>query len=406
MRSREDRILDVIRKHDRAAADAVNRKSISSFFTPLADCLLDSDRGVLAKILPFAACMGSTGEGERRFLADRFEVSIVVTSHARQMNFSDSTTIHECLLVCRRKAGQDRGGTVFVSLSRMPGNAEEAIAVADAIAAGTLGGEWGRCIRWPRSRVEAGDWSPVQWLDGVLAEVAYAMADLSTLRPLRELAHIGPAHVRTEMRNPLIDPSDGPYRVLWRHESDERRTMRSSHEFSVAAKPGKERAAQRSQLKAGRLLVANRLRTTVVHVSAVLLDQPALGSAWTPVRPRKTSRKPLLVQQAWCAWLNSTPGVLAFMHRRGRTLTYPNFMPNKLQSLPCPDPSKADLEPLAKAYQAFREQPLLPWRRMNECPVRAALDDAAADATGLDRHKVADWRRRLSQEPTIRGHGE
>ena len=400
MRLREEWILDAMRKHDHEAAAAVTRKTLSTFFTPLADSLLRRERGVLAKVLPFAASVSSTGAHERRFLADRFEVSIVVTSHAG--SFSAATSIHECLLVCRRRPKAERRDTLFATLCRLPENADEAVEVAEEIRSGRLGSKWGACYTWPRDRVEAGDWSASQWMDGVLADAAHSMSAVPGLRPLGALANVGPAHVRADMRNPLNDPSDGPYRVLWRHRTAERRTMRSAHDFSVGAKAGRERKAAGAWSKASRLLIGNKLRMTVARVAAVLLDSPAVGSAWTPASPRPGfTVDGLLVPQAWCAWLNSTPGLLGFLHRRGRTLDYSDFMPNKLNSLPCPDPSQIDLAPLARAYGDLRDRQMEPWPRMDGCPVRAALDDVAAEAVGLNRETVADWRRRLVREPTI-----
>ena len=286
----------------------------------------------------------------------------------------------------------------------MPKNADEAVEVAEGIRSGMLAAKWGACYRWPRERIEAGDWSASQWMDGVLAEAAHSMAALPGLRPLGVLANVGPAHVRSAMRNPLNDPSDGPYRVLWRHRTADRTTMRSMHEFSVDAKPGKEREAERAWAKASRLLIANKLNTTGARIAAVLLDCSAVGSAWTPASPRTAlTSNQLIVLQAWCAWLNSTPGLLGFLHRRGRKLTYADFMPNKLNSLPCPDPQQIDLVPLANAYEELCGHPLHPWPRMDECHVRAALDDVTAEVMGLDRETVAEWRRRLVREPTIGG---
>ncbi len=402
MRSREDFILAEMREHDPEAANAITKKTLRTFFTPLADSLLHKDRGVLAKVLPFAASVSSTGRHERRFLADRFEVSVVVTSHAG--SFSAATRIHECLLVCRRRTREHRRDTLFATLRRMPENADQAVEVAEQILSGDLEVSWGTCYRWPRDRIEAGDWSASQWMDGVLAEAAHSMSVLPGLRPLGSLANVGPAHVRSDMRNPLSDPSDGLYRVLWRHRTADRQTMRSTHEFSVGAKPGREREADRAWGKASRLLIANKLNTTGARIAAVLLDDPAVGSAWTPASPKNRYGRGLrVVIQAWCAWMNSTPGLLGFLHRRGRKLTYADFMPNKLKSLPCPDPSQINVAPLATAFKELCELALQPWPRLDECPVRAALDDIAADAVGLDRKTVADWRHRLVLEPTIGG---
>ena len=399
MRAREDEILAVLRREDPDAADAITRKTLSTFFTPLADCLLKPDQGVLAKVIPFAACVALTGEDERRFLADRFEVSIVVTSHAKQLNFSGNTRIHECLLVCRRKPKHKRKKTLFVALSRMPANAEQAIEVADAIASGKLPSKWGGSFCWPSDRVQAGDWSACQWLDGTLAEAAHAISELPTMRPLGELAHVGPAHVRSDVRNPLDDLSRGPYRVLWTHKTGERTTMGATHEYSVAAKTGRIRQADMAWQKASRILLANKINTNSSRVAAVFLDAPAMGSVWTPITPH--GRSSLAVQRAWCAWFNSTPGLLGFLHRRGRKLTYSDFMPNKLQSMPCPDPSKTHLNELGKIFSSLRKRQLLPWPDMDKCLARAALDNAVATTAGLDRDQIADWRARLATEPSV-----
>ena len=104
MRKREDLILAILAKKDPVAAAAITRKTVRTFFSPLADYLLRRNCGTLATIIPYAACSSSTGKGERRFLADRFEVSIVVTSHdPSHLSFSENTSIHECLVVCHRK---------------------------------------------------------------------------------------------------------------------------------------------------------------------------------------------------------------------------------------------------------------------------------------------------------------
>lgn len=44
---------------------------------------------------------------------------------------------------------------------------------------------------------------------------------------------------------------------------------------------------------------------------------------------------------------------------------------------------------------------LLPWPRMEECPARAKLDEAAACVSGLDPTVIADWRTRIVGEPTV-----
>ena len=159
-------IRDRLQRRDDSAGRVLSINSIQTFFVPLAERLLHSRRGVLATVLPVAGCTGGSGLAERRFLAERFHIERIVTTHdPRRIAFSENTTIHECLLICRRHPGQDRPPTEFVSLARMPATAEEAVQAADAISARSCA-EWGRRCVWPTRRVQAGDWTPVQWYDG------------------------------------------------------------------------------------------------------------------------------------------------------------------------------------------------------------------------------------------------
>ncbi len=99
-------------QRDPMAGAAVTANSIRTFFTPLADSLLRKEEATLAMVIPTTACTGSSGAAERRFLAERFRIETVVTSHdPRRPNFSENTAIHESLLICRRfrRGGGYRG---------------------------------------------------------------------------------------------------------------------------------------------------------------------------------------------------------------------------------------------------------------------------------------------------------
>ena len=406
MRKREDTISRIIADQDPFAGKALSRKTIAPFFTVLSDYLLKNDQGTLAKVVPWAACVNAESAGERRFLAERFEVSTVVTSHdPLHLGFSENTSIHECLVVCRRKPKANREDTLFVSLLRMPSTAGEAIEAAEDILSGGTS-KWLKSARWPKELVDRGDWSPTQWLNSQLARFAHELSSHSMLKPLGEMARFGPAHVRNDLLNPYSDPSDGPYRVLWRHQTAKLQTMCATWEAEVAAKhASKKKAAATLWPQASRLLIGNKLQTSATRVASVLLDEPALGSQWTPISPIMgvDGGLSLKVQKAWCVWLNSTLGVLGFLHRRGRKLTYSDFMPKMLQSLPCPDPRTSNINRLADTYDEFRSMPLRPWKLMAECPIRHELDNVAADVIGIDRYEVGEIRTAIAHEPTVSG---
>ena len=165
-------------------------------------------------------------------------------------------------------------------------------------------------------------------------------------------------------------------------------------------KPDRADYAKHLQGKASHLLVANRLYTYQARVSACYASVPLLGSAWTPVRPM--SPNPAF-ERALCAWWNSTPGILTMLHARARKLTYPRFALASLRALLVPDPNRVDIDPLADAFAATRAEALRPWPQMDDCPNRAILDQAAAQVLRIDGRVIADWRKRIANEPTVSG---
>ena len=169
MQRHELDIRDQLLMRDDSAGRVITINSIQTFFTPLAEGLLNAKQGVLGSVMPVTACIGAAAAAQRRFLAKRFHVERILTTHdPRRIAFSENTGIHECLLICRRHSREDRPPTEFISLRRMPASAEEAVEIAEAIAAGQ-GRDWGQTCIWPAERVKAGDWTPVQWYDGELA---------------------------------------------------------------------------------------------------------------------------------------------------------------------------------------------------------------------------------------------
>ena len=405
VQTRKLEIKAQINAPDPSASGLIDSNSVRTFFTPLADALLRKDTGVLGKILPTTACTSTSGVDERKFLAERFHIDFVVTSHDPKCpNFSVSTTIHESLLVCRRRsANEPRRPTTFIALNRMPQTAGE---VADWVAAvhAEQGHQLHRVFEWPAARVAEGDWTPCQYYDGVLAALASDIDAVEVMTPLGRVALVEPGGQR--LRDAFMNPRDGhaaaDYSVVWTHGTNERRTMRSFSDFSTEPKPDKrEYATQVLWPKASQLLIACKINPQAIRVAGIHLAQAALGQPFIPVTPLPTIQAPEPTLKAWCAYLNSTPAVLSLMNRRQKKLTYADYSLDQLRSIPVPDPAKCDLAPLLDAFRELGNADLLPWPQMDECAARAGLDEAAAQVVGIDAAKIADWRERLVREPTI-----
>ena len=384
----------------------IDSNSVRTFFTPLVDALLRKDAGVLGTILPTTACTSTSGVNERRFLAGRFHIDLVVTSHDPKCpNFSFGTSIHESLLVCRRRTGNERRQpTTFVALRQMPRSADE---VADWLAAfddGKLHPVHRQCD-WPSALVAEGDWTPCQYWDGRLAALARNVDALETMTPLGSVALVEPGgrRLRDAFENPLDQSMrHASYPVVWTHETNERRTMRSFSDYNTEPKPAKrDYATDVLWPKASRLLVACKIRASRIRVAAIHTPVPVLGQPFIPVTPLPSVEHPAETLAAWAAYLNSTPAVLSFLNRRQKALDYSDYSLDQLRSMPVPNPAKCDLAPLATAFRELGDADLLPWPRMNECSARARLDAAAGECLGLRPETVADWRERIVREPTV-----
>ena len=405
IQSRKLEIRSQINASDPAASALIDSNSVSTFFTPLADALLRKDRGVLGKILPTTACTSTSGINERKFLADRLHIDLVVTSHdPKRPNFSVSTAIHESLLICRRRAANEpRRATTFISLNHMPQTANEAAEWVAAVHAGKKH-RLHRMFKWPAARVAEGDWTPCQYLDGALAALACNIDALDATTPLGSLALIEPGG--RQLRNAFLNPLDhrlpqANHQVVWTHKTNDRRTMRSFSDYRTEPKPDKRHyATEVLWPRASRMLIACKINPQAIRVAAIHLPQAMLGQPFIPVTPLPAIPMPAALM-AWCAYFNSTPAVVSLMNRRQKKLTYADYSLDQLRSVPVPDPTKCDLSPLVDAFRELGNAELLPWPQMDQCPTRAQLDEAAAHVLDIDPAEIANWRERLVREPTI-----
>ena len=401
IQKREQKVVNFIRQRDPEAGRAIDHTNASSFFTSLADMLLKKETGVLAKVLPTTALTNASGKQERMFLANRFQIETIITSHdPYRINFSENTKIHESLLIARRPSGQKP--TRFISLGRMPTDAHEAMLLANMINSDKISGEWGRECEWPWERVREGDWQVALFYDEALAEAYYDLAALNgtRLNLAGNACKIEPAGQRVRdafSRNSKLDTS-WKTPVLWDHQTDVRTTMAAEPDVVATPKRGREKYARSLIKKASRLVISGRLYTYAVRTAACYTEEPVLGSAWVPVT--SLSKTPHF-DQALCAWWNSTPGILTMLHAKSKKLTYPAYSLDLLRKLLIPNPRNVDVSPLIDVFAKTHQQVLKPWKEMDTCPVRASIDEAAAQVLHIDGTKIADWRKRITLEPTV-----
>ena len=392
-------IKEHLERRDGATRGVVTANSIGTFFTPLADMLLNDRQGTLAKVIPTTACTNTSGVAERRFLAERFHVETIVTSHdPRRPNFSENTAIHESLLICRRRTGGDGSAdkpTRFIALRIMPSTPAEAIEAVDAIEAGDAG-KWITIFEQPSARIRHGDWRPCQFLDPELVSAALQLEEEKRLVPLQPRYRLGPAGRRIRDAFCPVDDGDEGYRVFWSRSKDLRITMEAAPEQTVADK--KEKLASLYRKQAGHVLLAAKFNTLSGRVLAIFSNQTALGSMWVPIQAENMS---LTEAKALCAWFNSTLGALGFFMRRSATLMNPSFSQAELATLRIPEFKTTNPDMLAEAYERTKRKLVKPWKNAVDDDMRDHLDQAAAVTTGIKIETIRCLRARISREPTI-----
>ena len=388
---------------------AIDQAAIRTFFTPIADILL-REHGALAIVVPFTACTGASGKDERDLLIDpdRFHLEMVVTSHDnRRIYFSENTNIHESLVVARRPTPETRGQrTAFVSLAENPASASEAHFLAEAIRQALDGdnsllANYGAIAWRSPEQLHARPWNAVCFYDQSLADAYDALLDNPMLSAIGNFAEVEPEGRRIRDAFKKAQRRQNPdMRALWAHKSARQIAMRTAPDEFLVAKKGMQDYAKHLWARRSNLLVVNRMRLNLTQTPAVFSDEAVLGSGFVPVSPVGDNGEE--VCKAWCVWLNSTFGVIAFLNTRQKNLTYPNFSLDGLRSLPVPDPTQCDVAALAAIYEQYADEALRPLPAINADPVRHVLDEAVLKAVpGLSDSDIARWRQSISLEPSV-----
>lgn len=413
-RVQEHEIQLAERTRDEFHRKVIDQSAIRTFFTPIADILL-GERGTLAMVVPFTACTGAGGKEERNLLTDpeRFHLEVVVTSHDnRRISFSENTNIHESLIVARRPSSENRGRpTAFVSLAENPASASEGHFLAEAIRQALDGdnsllASYGTIAWRSLGQLRGRTWSAACFYDQSLADAHDLLLENPCLTAIGRVAAVEPGGQRIRDAFRKAGKRQNPdMRALWANKSARQTTMRTGPDEFLVAKKGMRNYAEHLWRKRSNLLLANRMRLNLTQTPAVFSPEPVLGSAFIPVTPSGDDKEKLC--KAWCVWLNSTFGIVAFLNARQKNLTYPNFSLDGLRSLPVPEPSYCDMAALGKVYDQHAEDALRPLPEIDTDVVRCALDDAVLKAVpGLLQSSVARWREAIALEPSVNNETE
>lgn len=154
-------------------------------------------------------------------------------------------------------------------------------------------------------------------------------------------------------------------------------------------------------------MVPERLSVPNTRVTAVLTDEPTVGSAFVPYHPVTRKHELVAVEKSTVAYLNSTAGITAMLGvTSNKKIVYPNWSISDWYQLPCPDWDKLtaqQVRALAAAYEELCNRELQELRYMLTCDIRKQLDEAVAQALGVPWEAMEKTRIALASEPAITG---
>ena len=203
-------------------------------FMVLADNMLHSNKATLAVVLPTVMATSPAASGTRKYLAEKFHVDTIISSHdPTRIFFSENTSIGEILLVCRRWKGDGpKPPTRIVNLAKNPATPNEALDIAARIERRQLLSPNLTVQHVESARIARGDWSAVNFLSPFLVDTYRKLTETSPgvvpTVPLSNLAAIGPEGRRIRDTYETSDmPTPSGRRALWHHKTDVTRSMRA-----------------------------------------------------------------------------------------------------------------------------------------------------------------------------------
>ena len=416
---------------------ASSTAGLGAAFVAAASPKLRPGEGRLALVLPVTVCTGPSWSQTRALVESDFALDIVVTSHdPERWNFSDSTDLSEALLVATRRPanGDDvKHRTTFVNLWRNPKGVLDAHLVADAANmtqtakiedAGTAllevdGEHVGEVFSIPESKLKGKQWMGVQFAradvvrsalrlleDGEVWVPGEAGVGSVPMCRLDEIGEIGPD------RRDLWDgfertDSVTAYPMVENHDTEKRRSLRVTPDKYLAplSRPRSGRNLKPfDQLwpKAGRVLIAERLRLNTARMTSMFVAEKVLSNVWWPINVQDVS-----YEKALTLWINSSLGISTILAQR--TSTEGGWVAIKkadLGKLPILDPrqlTEAQVKGLSDLFDELADAEFERLPGMADCPARTALDEGMSEI--LELPDLRGLRVLLASEPVVCGVG-
>jgi hypothetical protein len=418
---------------------------LGAIFVALGDKYLKLG-GRIALVLPKALISGAAWSKTRDLLRDKYQVEILIVSQdPTQWNFSESTSLSEVLLIARKvreakyeseaaKTKPAEGVVVALNLWRNPQTSFEVLPIAQAllcqnqsdvaIGQGTTSLRVGTkkmgeavSFAWDDLRNRESWMLPCAFAQTELIRATYHLLDGKLRLPgsgqtaainltlLKKLGELGPDR-RDVYDGFELTEEKTAYAAFWGHDAESVQTLSQpvTHHLNALSQARKGRSLRKAEQlwpRAGRLLIAERMRLNTQGVFAIRLPQPVLANVWWSFTPIHEINK--AAEKVLTLWLNSTLGLLILFANRDETEgAWVDFKKPSLYALPVLDvlhltPTKT--ANLASVYDQLCNVPLHPFPNMADDSVRVQIDKALAQTLELPDFSVL--RELLAQEPVV-----
>lgn len=409
---------------------------LGALFVPLADKHVRSG-GRIAFVLPIALASGESWGAVRKFIAARYHLEIVITSHdPERTNFSENTDLSELLFVARKLGSKEKAGrTSYVTLRRNPTTIHEALDLAARISSvlkKVVAKETTAIIRSP-GRVlgevtvlpapkGSDNWTSAIFSQSHLARVHWKLekdselvlpgSSKATPVPLCRLDELGTLgyDVRDITDAFEVDRTAQewtPHPGFWDHDAETvvKISQKPNAFLTARTEPiegRKLKSATDVWSKAGNTLLVSRLRTNTHKVIATSFSKKVIGNTWWAFADDDLSNEQ---RKALVLWLNSSLGLLMYFGRRA--ITQGAWMQMKKpawEGMPVLDVrglSEKQLDALASAYDDLSKKELQPLAQANIDPTRLKIDSAIRKALGLPTLDAI--RDLMAREPGLTG---
>jgi len=410
---------------------------LGALFVPLADRHIKKG-GRIAFVLPIALATGEAWASVRKYLADRYHLELVITSHdPSRTNFSENTDLSEILFVARRLAAKENAtNTIYVALRRNPRSIHEALDIASRISnvvseiksksvavavIRSSAGVLGEVTNLP-SPVGEENWTSALFAQSTLMKAHWHLEKelklvvpgsvISNYLPLCCLGQLGTIgyDVRDITDAFAVDETQtewSPYPAFWKHDGKKVVMIsQAPNAFLIArteALDGRSlKNADAVWKKAGTILLVSRLRTNTHRLISVGFDKAVLGNTWWAFNDNSLTS---MQKKALLLWFNCCLGILMYFGRRA--ITQGAWMQMKKpawETMPVLDVrvlTIKQLESLSNAYDALCKEPLEPIAMLTSDSVRIKIDEAICSALNIP--SLAPLRELLAREPGLTG---